>query len=80
MLSWGADIEWKLIYVGSAEDEKYDQVLDSVLVGPITPGQYRFVFQVRQEMTVKFLPSLARGLAIRLITGGGRFNLGLGTA
>lgn len=41
------DLEWKLIYVGSAESEKYDQVLDSVLVGPVVPGQYRFVFQVR---------------------------------
>jgi histone chaperone ASF1 len=49
MCAGGADIEWKLIYVGSAEDEKYDQVLDSVLVGPITPGQYRFVFQVGQQ-------------------------------
>ncbi|KAK9826207.1 hypothetical protein WJX81_008381 [Elliptochloris bilobata] len=39
------DLEWKLIYVGSAESEKYDQVLDSVLVGPVYPGQYRFVFQ-----------------------------------
>ena len=41
-----ADLEWKLIYVGSAESEEYDQVLDSVLVGPVYPGQYRFVFQV----------------------------------
>lgn len=39
------DLEWKITYVGSAESEKYDQVLDSVLVGPVAPGQYRFVFQ-----------------------------------
>ena len=32
--------------MGSAESEKYDQVLDSVLVGPVYPGSYRFVFQV----------------------------------
>ena len=38
-------MEWKLTYVGSAESEKYDQVLDSVFVGPVAPGQYRFVFQ-----------------------------------
>ena len=43
-----SDLEWKLTYVGSAESEKYDQVLDSVLVGPVFPGQYRFVFQVRR--------------------------------
>ncbi|GAB2296996.1 Histone chaperone asf1b [Dionaea muscipula] len=28
-------LEWKLIYVGSAEDETYDQLLESVLVGPV---------------------------------------------
>lgn len=41
-----ADVEWKLVYVGSAEDENYDQILDSVLVGPMVPGQFRFIFQV----------------------------------
>jgi hypothetical protein len=41
-----ADLEWKLIYIGSAEDEKYDQVLESVLVGPVNVGNYRFIFQV----------------------------------
>lgn len=41
-------MEWKIIYVGSAEDEKYDQTLDSVLVGPMVPGQFRFVFQVKR--------------------------------
>lgn len=41
-----ADLEWKLIYVGSAEDETYDQQLESVLVGPVNVGNYRFVLQV----------------------------------
>lgn len=41
------DLEWKLTYVGSADSEKHDQVLDSVLVGPVAAGQFRFVFQVR---------------------------------
>lgn len=45
------DLEWKLTYVGSAESEKYDQVLDTVFVGPVAPGQYRFVFQVRFDGT-----------------------------
>jgi histone chaperone ASF1 len=43
-----------LIYVGSAEDEKYDQVLESVLVGPVNVGNYRFVFQV-PDASVLFL-------------------------
>ena len=41
-----SDLEWKLIYVGSAEDDSYDQLLESVLVGPVNVGNYRFVFQV----------------------------------
>ena len=34
------------MYVGSAESEEYDQVLDSVLVGPVPAGRHMFVFQV----------------------------------
>lgn len=40
------DLDWKLIYVGSAEDDKHDQVLDSVQVGPLQPGFMKFQFQV----------------------------------
>lgn len=47
-----ADLEWRLTYVGDAESESDDQVLDSVLVGPVYPGQYRFVFQVHPPLTI----------------------------
>ena len=40
------DLEWKIIYVGSAESEEYDQVLDTVYVGPVPEGRHKFVFQV----------------------------------
>lgn len=43
---WHADLQWKLIYVGSAESEKFDQVLDDVEVGPVRRGKYKFVLQV----------------------------------
>ena len=39
------DLEWKIIYVGSAESEEHDQTLDSVLVGPVPSGRHMFVFQ-----------------------------------
>uniref|UniRef100_A0A8C2RS28 Anti-silencing function 1B histone chaperone n=1 Tax=Capra hircus TaxID=9925 RepID=A0A8C2RS28_CAPHI len=42
------DLEWKIIYVGSAESEEFDQILDSVLVGPVPAGRHMFVFQVRK--------------------------------
>ncbi|KAK5580653.1 hypothetical protein RB653_000676 [Dictyostelium firmibasis] len=40
------DLEWKVIYVGSAANEKNDQVLDSILLGPVAVGQNQFVFEV----------------------------------
>lgn len=46
LLCFIIDLEWKIIYVGSAESEEYDQVLDSVLVGPVPAGRHMFVFQV----------------------------------
>jgi histone chaperone ASF1 len=38
------DIEWKCVYVGVAEDSKYDQELDSIFVGPVAIGKNKFVF------------------------------------
>jgi len=38
------DLEWKIIYVGSSKDERFDQTLDSVLVGPVPSGRHKFVF------------------------------------
>ena len=40
------DLEWKVIYVGSPESPEYDQILDSIMVGPIPPGTNKFLFQV----------------------------------
>jgi histone chaperone ASF1 len=36
------DLEWQLIYVGSANSSEHDQVLDSALVGPVFAGKYKF--------------------------------------
>eukprot|EP00775_Hariotina_reticulata_P010468 gene10468-10626_t len=36
------DLEWRVNYVGSAESEGYDQILDSALVGPVQPGHFKF--------------------------------------
>jgi hypothetical protein len=43
------DLEWKMIYVGSAESEEHDQILDTIYVGPIPEGKHMFVFQVQQR-------------------------------
>jgi histone chaperone ASF1 len=39
------DLEWKVVYVGSAEDSQYDQVLEEAMVGPIPIGVNRFILQ-----------------------------------
>lgn len=44
-----ADIEWKLVYVGSAENESYDQELDTCMVGPVPMGVNSFEFEVCSE-------------------------------
>lgn len=35
-----------MIYVGSAESEQYDQVLDTIYVGPVPEGRHMFMFEV----------------------------------
>lgn len=37
------DLEWKVLYVGSAESSSHDQTLDEILVGPIPIGINKFV-------------------------------------
>eukprot|EP01023_Acetabularia_acetabulum_P064850 TRINITY_DN8511_c0_g1_i10.p2 TRINITY_DN8511_c0_g1~~TRINITY_DN8511_c0_g1_i10.p2 ORF type:complete len:189 (-),score=20.35 TRINITY_DN8511_c0_g1_i10:32-547(-) len=36
------DLEWKILYIGSTESERYDQVLEDVCVGPVTSGTFKF--------------------------------------
>lgn len=48
------DLEWKLTYVGDYRSTEGDQILDSVLVGPITRGTHKFCFQVRIVLSVVF--------------------------
>ena len=46
LLTIRPDLEWKIIYVGSANTEQHDQVLESILVGPVPVGVNKFVFEV----------------------------------
>ncbi|XP_075780172.1 histone chaperone ASF1A isoform X1 [Pelodiscus sinensis] len=62
------DLEWKIIYVGSAESEEYDQVLDSVLVGPVPAGRHMFVFQADAPNPGLIPDADAVGVTVVLIT------------
>ncbi|CAG0922968.1 unnamed protein product [Notodromas monacha] len=62
------DLEWKLIYVGSAESENYDQVLDTVYVGPVPEGRHMFVFQADAPDTGKIPAEDIVGVTVILLT------------
>ena len=54
------DLEWKIVYVGSAENEEYDQVLDTIMVGPVPVGVNKFLFKVRNRPSpTSLIPTLS---------------------
>ncbi|KAL1117027.1 hypothetical protein AAG570_004355 [Ranatra chinensis] len=62
------DLEWKMIYVGSAESEEYDQILDTIYVGPIPEGRHMFVFQADPPDVSKIPVQDALGVTVVLLT------------
>jgi len=62
------DIEWKLIYVGSAESDEHDQLLDSVLVGPMQVGGYKIVFQADAPDPRRIPPHDLLGVTVVLLS------------
>ena len=44
-LYYKPDLEWKVVYVGSAESSSHDQILDEILVGPVPVGINKFILQ-----------------------------------
>lgn len=62
------DLEWKIIYVGSAESEDYDQILDTVYVGPVPEGRHMFVFQADAPDSTKIPVQDAVGVTVVLLT------------
>ncbi|CAG9861717.1 unnamed protein product [Phyllotreta striolata] len=62
------DLEWKMIYVGSAETEEHDQILDSVFVGPIPEGKHMFVFQADPPNVSRIPENDAIGVTVVLLT------------
>ncbi|XP_006002305.2 histone chaperone asf1b-B [Latimeria chalumnae] len=61
------DLEWKIVYVGSAESEECDQLLDSVLVGPVPAGRHMFVFQANAPNPALIPETDAVGVTVVLI-------------
>ena len=61
-------MEWKLLYVGNAEDSEYDQVLEEVMVGPVVQGIHKFVFQAPAPNHEKILNEDLIGVTVVLLT------------
>jgi histone chaperone ASF1 len=61
------DAEWHLIYVGSASDEEHDQMLESVVVGPIAKGRHKFEFEAAAPDPSKIPPENIQDITILLL-------------
>lgn len=62
------DLEWKMIYVGSAEDEAHDQVLETAEVGPVVQGTFKFVFESDAPDPAKIPVDDLIGVTVILLT------------
>lgn len=62
------DLEWKLIYVGSAESESFDQELDTCMVGPVPVGVNSFEFEAAAPLPSRIPPSDLIGVTVILLT------------
>lgn len=61
------DLNWKLVYVGSSESEKYDQVLEDVVVGPVFRGPNEFVLNAPCPDHTKMKPEDVLGVTVILL-------------
>lgn len=41
------DMDWRVVYVGSSDSPDFDQVLETVSVGPLLPGKHAFVVEAK---------------------------------
>eukprot|EP00601_Ochromonadales_sp_CCMP2298_P020303 CAMPEP_0173296064 /NCGR_PEP_ID=MMETSP1143-20121109/14750_1 /TAXON_ID=483371 /ORGANISM="non described non described, Strain CCMP2298" /LENGTH=219 /DNA_ID=CAMNT_0014235869 /DNA_START=73 /DNA_END=729 /DNA_ORIENTATION=- len=62
------DLEWKVIYVGNAEDSTGDQTLEEVMVGPVSIGINRFVLQANPPNPALIRNDDLIGVTVILIT------------
>ena len=63
-----ADLEWKVIYVASAEDHNQDQVLEEVDVGPVQVGPNQFQLPVNPPNMDQISNTDLIGVTVLLLT------------
>jgi len=62
------DLEWKVLYVGSAQNPTHDQVLDEILVGPVPVGINKFVLQADAPNPTSIPSQDILGVTVILVT------------
>ena len=63
-----SDLEWKVVYVGSAENSSHDQTLDEILVGPVPVGVNKFILQADAPDPGSIPNSDILGVTVILVT------------
>ncbi|KAJ3280559.1 Histone chaperone asf1 [Borealophlyctis nickersoniae] len=61
------DLEFRVVYVGSAESEAYDQTLESVMVGPVPVGASKFRLEANGPNPSNIPPEDAVGVTVVLL-------------
>ncbi len=61
-------MEWKVIYVGNAEDATQDQILEEVMVGPVPVGINRFILQANAPNSDLIVNQDLIGVTVVLVT------------
>lgn len=61
------DLEWRMVYVGSADDSSYDQLLTEVEVGPVPVGVNKFVLSGDAPNPAAIPPGDLLGVTVVLI-------------
>jgi len=62
------DLDWKILYVGSANSTEFDQELDELSTGPIPVGVHEFVLEADGPDPTKIPASEIVGVTVVLIT------------
>ena len=62
------DLEFKVIYVGSAETESHDQVLETVMVGPVPVGVSKFLMEAPAPNPALIPDNDVLGVTVVLLT------------
>ncbi|KAJ8331661.1 hypothetical protein BDV3_000164 [Batrachochytrium dendrobatidis] len=62
------DLEFKVIYVGSAQTQEFDQILESVMVGPVPVGVSKFVLEAPAPNPDKIPRTDALGVTVLFLS------------